>query len=198
MGGMPLLHHCAGRQRNGVSGAARLATLQHERARFEACRRIQVGLERGVVRAAVVANDRLRVNITCPVAEIQWLSPLVMKAASVPSRNISVWQSEGAVADGLPLEIGDARLAGFLGRLFAAGHRDLPVPPRLVWRTGRNLFHRVHRVGDCDCLQQDALGTSSGGAWSRSVMANCWPVPVGCGSRKLWVRAVVDVWRPRP
>src|SRR5437867_2214043 len=41
----------------------------------------------------------------------------------------SVWMPTGTVADGLPIELVDARPSGFLGRLFAAVHADLRLPP---------------------------------------------------------------------
>src|SRR6266446_7028763 len=37
----------------------------------------------------------------------------------------TVWMPEGAVSEGLPTELADARPSGFLGRHFAASHPDL-------------------------------------------------------------------------
>src|SRR5215469_13177030 len=43
----------------------------------------------------------------------------------------TVWMPRGQVSRRLPVELGDARPAGFLGRHFAALHADLPLPSRL-------------------------------------------------------------------
>ncbi len=44
----------------------------------------------------------------------------------------SVWMPAGTISEGLPVELMDARPAGFLGRHFASAHADLRLPPRLT------------------------------------------------------------------
>src|SRR5262245_37842562 len=44
----------------------------------------------------------------------------------------TVWMPSGAVSDGLPIELADARPSGFLGRHFVATHADLRLPARLM------------------------------------------------------------------
>ena len=60
----------------------------------------------------------------------------------------TVWQPQGAVNDGLPIEIADMRPSGFLGRLFAAGHRDLPVPLRVDDWSDHHVLIALSRRGE--------------------------------------------------
>jgi hypothetical protein len=60
----------------------------------------------------------------------------------------TVWMPGGAVADGLPIEIADARPSGFLGRLFAAMHADLRLPLRLVDWSDHHVLLALSRRGE--------------------------------------------------
>ena len=63
--------------------------------------------------------------------------------------NQSVTMPHGAVVDGLPVELADARPAGFLGRHFAAVHADLRLPPHLAdWSTHHILLAMSRRGED--------------------------------------------------
>jgi hypothetical protein len=76
----------------------------------------------------------------------------------------TVWQPEGVVAEGLPVEIADARPAGFLGRLFAAGHRDLPLPLRLEDWSDNHILVAVSRRGE-DLPGNLVIGDESFARW---------------------------------
>ena len=80
----------------------------------------------------------------------------------------TVWQPEGAVADGVPLEIADARPAGFLGRIFAAGHRDLPVPLRLEDWSDHHILVAISRRGE-DLPGNLVIGDESFARWQSLV-----------------------------
>jgi len=60
----------------------------------------------------------------------------------------SVWMPAGRVANGLPVELVDARPSGFLGRLFAAIHADLPVPTRLADWSDTHILVAMSRRGE--------------------------------------------------
>ena len=76
----------------------------------------------------------------------------------------TVWQPEGVVARGLPIEVADARPAGFLGRIFAAGHRDLPVPLRLEDWSDHHILAAVSRRGE-DLPGNLVIGDESFARW---------------------------------
>ena len=76
----------------------------------------------------------------------------------------TVWQPEGVVADGLPVEVADARPAGFLGRIFAAGHRDLPVPLRLEDWSDHHILVAISRRGE-DLPGNLVIGDESFARW---------------------------------
>ena len=60
----------------------------------------------------------------------------------------TVWMPRGAVSDGLPIELADARPSGFLGRHFAASHPDLRLPPRLADWSGHHILIAMSRRGE--------------------------------------------------
>jgi hypothetical protein len=60
----------------------------------------------------------------------------------------SVWMPAGRVSNGLPIELVDARPSGFLGRLFAATHADLPVPTRLADWSDNHILIAMSRRGE--------------------------------------------------
>lgn len=60
----------------------------------------------------------------------------------------SVWMPEGRLSDGLPVEIADARPAGFLGRHFAAIHADLRLPARLSDWSDHHILLAMSRRGE--------------------------------------------------
>jgi hypothetical protein len=61
----------------------------------------------------------------------------------------SVWMPAGRVAEGLPVEIADARPSGFLGRHFATSHPDLRLPARLAdWSDHHTLIAMSRRGED--------------------------------------------------
>ena len=60
----------------------------------------------------------------------------------------SVWMPAGRVAEGLPIEIADARPSGFLGRHFAPLHPDLRLPSRLSDWSDHHTLIAVSRRGE--------------------------------------------------
>lgn len=64
------------------------------------------------------------------------------------ARRQSVWMPSESVADGLPVEIADARPSGFLGRHFAATHADLHLPARLADWSDHHILLALARRGD--------------------------------------------------
>lgn len=60
----------------------------------------------------------------------------------------TVWMPEGAVSDGLPTALADARPSGFLGRHFAASHPDLRLPPRLADWSDHHILIAMSRRGE--------------------------------------------------
>jgi hypothetical protein len=84
----------------------------------------------------------------------------------------TVWQPEGRVADGLPVQISDARPAGYLGRLFAAGHRDLPIPLRLEDWSDHHILVAASRRGE-DLPGNLVVGDESFARWQGLVATEC-------------------------
>lgn len=61
----------------------------------------------------------------------------------------SVWMPDSVIANGLPVEIADARPSGFLGRHFAAVHTDLRLPLRVTdWSDHHILLAMASRGED--------------------------------------------------
>lgn len=60
----------------------------------------------------------------------------------------SVWMPDGRVANGLPIELVDARPSGFLGRHFATTHGDLRLPPRLTDWSDHHILIAMSRRGE--------------------------------------------------
>lgn len=60
----------------------------------------------------------------------------------------AVWMPAGAVSNGLPIEIADARPSGFLGRHFAAMHADLHLPARLADWSDHHVLIAMSRRGE--------------------------------------------------
>jgi hypothetical protein len=76
----------------------------------------------------------------------------------------TVWLPEGRVADGLPVELADARPSGFLGRHFATQHADLRLPDRLdVW-SDHHILLALSRRGE-DLPGDLILGDESFARW---------------------------------
>jgi hypothetical protein len=76
----------------------------------------------------------------------------------------SVWLPDGAVSDGLPLEIVDARPSGFLGRHFAALHPDLRLPERLSDWSDHHILLALSRRGE-DVPGNLVVGDESFARW---------------------------------
>lgn len=60
----------------------------------------------------------------------------------------TVWMPAGAVSNGLPIAITDARPSGFLGRHFAALHADLRLPERLTDWSDHHILIAMSRRGE--------------------------------------------------
>lgn len=60
----------------------------------------------------------------------------------------SLWMPGGRISNGLPVEIVDARPAGFLGRHFAATHADLRLPLRLEDWSDHHILLATSRRGE--------------------------------------------------
>jgi hypothetical protein len=76
----------------------------------------------------------------------------------------TVWLPGGIVSAGLPLEIADARPAGFLGRHFAAAHADLRLPARLDEWSDHHILLAMARRGE-DLPGNLILGEDSFARW---------------------------------
>jgi hypothetical protein len=76
----------------------------------------------------------------------------------------TVWMPAGAVSDGLPIALADARPSGFLGRAFAAIHADLRLPARLADWSDRHILIALSRRGD-DLPGNLILGDESFARW---------------------------------
>lgn len=76
----------------------------------------------------------------------------------------TVWMPAGAVADGLPIELADARPSGFLGRHFAATHADLRLPARLEDWSDHHILIALSRRGE-DVPGNLVLGDESFTRW---------------------------------
>ncbi len=76
----------------------------------------------------------------------------------------SAWMPAGRIADGLPIEMADARPAGFLGRHFAATHADLRLPPRLVDWSDHHILAALSRRG-ADLPGNLVVGEESFSRW---------------------------------
>lgn len=60
----------------------------------------------------------------------------------------SAWMPHGVIANGLPLEIVDARPSGFLGRHFAAVHADLRLPLRVTDWSDHHILRAMTTRGE--------------------------------------------------
>ena len=76
----------------------------------------------------------------------------------------TVWMPAGAVSDGLPIELADARPSGFLGRHFAAAHADLRLPARLEDWSDHHILVALSRRGE-DVPGNLVLGDESFARW---------------------------------
>lgn len=76
----------------------------------------------------------------------------------------TVWMPAGAVSDGLPIEIADARPSGFLGRHFAATHADLRLPTRLADWSDHHILIAMSKRGE-DLPGNLILGDESFARW---------------------------------
>jgi len=78
----------------------------------------------------------------------------------------TVWMPDGRVSTGLPIEIADARPAGFLGTHFAAGHADLRLPPRVDEWSDHHILLAMSRRGE-DLPGNLIIGDESFERWQR-------------------------------
>ena len=76
----------------------------------------------------------------------------------------TAWMPVGTVADGLPVEIADARPSGFLGKLFAAVHADLKLPPLLSDWSDHHILLAMSRRGE-DLPGNLIIGDESFARW---------------------------------
>jgi len=76
----------------------------------------------------------------------------------------TVWMPAGAVSDGLPIELADARPSGFLGRHFAVTHADLRLPARLEDWSDHHILIALSRRGE-DVPGNLVLGDESFNRW---------------------------------
>jgi hypothetical protein len=76
----------------------------------------------------------------------------------------TVWMPGGTILDGLPVDVMDARPAGFLGRCFAAVHADLRLPPRLTDWSDHHILLAMSRRGE-DLPGNVILGDESFARW---------------------------------
>ncbi len=60
----------------------------------------------------------------------------------------TLWMPGGAVSEGLPIALADARPSGFLGRHFAAVHADLRLPTRLIDWSDHHILLAMSRRGE--------------------------------------------------
>ncbi len=74
------------------------------------------------------------------------------------------WATAGVVSDGLPVELADARPAGFLGRHFAATHGDLRLPLRLEDWSDHHILLAMTRRGE-DLPGNLIVGAESFARW---------------------------------
>jgi hypothetical protein len=76
----------------------------------------------------------------------------------------TVWMPAGAVSDGIPTVLADARPSGFLGRHFAAMHPDLRLPARLVDWSDHHILLAMSRRGE-DLPGNLGVGDESFARW---------------------------------
>ncbi|HEX6976062.1 MAG TPA: HipA domain-containing protein [Vicinamibacterales bacterium] len=76
----------------------------------------------------------------------------------------SVWLPDRVEVDGLPIELADARPAGFLGRQFAAAHADLHLPPRPEDWSDHHILLAMSRRGE-DLPGDLVVGDESFARW---------------------------------
>jgi hypothetical protein len=76
----------------------------------------------------------------------------------------TVWMPAGAVSNGLPMELADARPSGFLGRHFAATHADLRLPARLADWSDHHILIAMARRGE-DLTSNLIVGDESFARW---------------------------------
>ncbi len=76
----------------------------------------------------------------------------------------TAWLPAGAVFDGLPVEIADARPSGFLGRHFTVTHADLRLPARLADWSDHHALLAMSRRGE-DLPGSLILGDESFARW---------------------------------
>ncbi|MBP6716492.1 MAG: HipA domain-containing protein, partial [Acidobacteria bacterium] len=76
----------------------------------------------------------------------------------------TVWMPDGTVSDGLPIELADARPAGFLGRHFAAVQADLRLPLRLIDWSDHHILLAMSRRGE-DLTGSLLVGDESFARW---------------------------------
>src|SRR3990172_12589198 len=78
--------------------------------------------------------------------------------------NERVWRAAGAVSNGLPTELADARPSGFLGRHFAGTHADLRLPARLADWSDHHILIAMSRRGE-DLTGTLIVGDESFARW---------------------------------
>jgi hypothetical protein len=83
----------------------------------------------------------------------------------------TAWMPMGAVADGLPPELADARPSGFLGRHFRAVHADLRLPPLLSDWSDHHILLAMSRRGE-DLPGNLIVGEESFARWQGIALAS--------------------------
>ena len=82
----------------------------------------------------------------------------------------TVWMPAGAVTDGLPIELADARPSGFLGRHFGVMHADLRLPERLIDWSDHHILIAMSRRGE-DLTGNLIVGDESFARWQALEMS---------------------------
>ena len=94
----------------------------------------------------------------------------------------TVWMPAGAVSDGLPIELTDARPSGFLGRHCAAAHADLRLPARLMDWSDHHVLLAMSRRGE-DAPGNLLVGDESFARWQAIDIP-----PGAAASIRIWPR----------
>jgi len=80
----------------------------------------------------------------------------------------TIWLPAESIANGLPVELADARPSGFLGRHFAAAHDDLPLPARVSDWSDHHILIAMSRRGE-DLPGNLLVGDETFGRWQTIV-----------------------------
>ena len=125
--------------------------------RIGKARRTRYGLRRTVPAVGASEWNLYRVDATGAPHPVGRLVALV--------NDETTWLPAGAIFDGLPAELDDMRPQGFLGRGFAAHHRELGLPDRVSDWTNDHILTALARRGE-DFVGNLILGDESFERWS--------------------------------